>query len=175
MTSDSATVASIKSFISGGFGGMALVFVGHPFDLIKVKLQTSTQYQGTLDAFKSIFASEGMRGLYKGMATPLVGVTPIFAVCFWGYDLGQQLARGISGSSNSDPLSMNQILFAGGFSAIPATLLMTPTERIKVLLQTQGSGKEKLYNGPIDATVKLYKQGGIKSLYRGTGPIISLS
>lgn len=27
--------------------------------------------------------------------------------------------------------------FAGGFSALPATLLMTPIERVKVLLQTQ--------------------------------------
>ena len=25
----------LKSFLSGGFGGMCLVLVGHPFDLIK--------------------------------------------------------------------------------------------------------------------------------------------
>lgn len=31
----------IKYFISGGFGGICTVLVGHPFDTIKVRLQTS--------------------------------------------------------------------------------------------------------------------------------------
>jgi hypothetical protein len=26
------------------------------------------------------------------MSAPLVGVTPIFAICFWGNDVGQALA-----------------------------------------------------------------------------------
>lgn len=32
-----------------------------------------------------------MRGLYKGMAAPMYGVTPIFAICFWAYDLSKQV------------------------------------------------------------------------------------
>ena len=38
-------------------------------------------------------ARSQFRGLYKGMSAPLAGVTPIFAVCFWGYDMGQKLQR----------------------------------------------------------------------------------
>jgi hypothetical protein len=34
----SSTATSVKSFLSGGFGGMCLVAVGHPLDLIKVRL-----------------------------------------------------------------------------------------------------------------------------------------
>jgi solute carrier family 25 carnitine/acylcarnitine transporter 20/29 len=26
------------------------------------------------------------------MSAPLVGVTPIFATCFWGYDMGKLIA-----------------------------------------------------------------------------------
>ena len=33
-----------------------------------------------------------IRGLYRGMSAPLVGVTPIFATCFWGYDMGKLIA-----------------------------------------------------------------------------------
>lgn len=38
--------AGLKAFVSGGFGGACLTFIGHPFDLIKVRLQTSSQYRG---------------------------------------------------------------------------------------------------------------------------------
>ena len=31
------------------------------------------------------------KGLYKGMLSPLFGVTPMFALCFLGYDLGKKL------------------------------------------------------------------------------------
>ena len=35
--------------------------------------------------------SQGFRGLYKGVPAPLVGVTPLFALSFYGYGLGKQL------------------------------------------------------------------------------------
>ena len=76
-----------------------------------------------------------MKGLYRGMAAPLVGVTPIFAVCFWGFEVGKQLARKIEGKGPGEALSTGGILFAGGFSALPATAIMVPAERVKVLLQ----------------------------------------
>lgn len=105
------------------------------------------------------------------MATPLIFVTPLFATCFWGYDLGLKLARYGSKTPADQPLNMAQISFAGGFSALPATVLMTPIERVKVLLQTQkpdaATGK-LLFRGPIDVVKHLYVQGGIKSIYRGT-------
>tara|TARA_R110002050_G_scaffold127626_1_gene248598 strand:- start:801 stop:1025 length:225 start_codon:yes stop_codon:yes gene_type:complete len=69
------------------------------------------------------------------MLAPLVGVTPIFAVCFWGFEVGKQLARKFEGKTANESLTIPGILFAGGFSALPATAVMVPAERIKVLLQ----------------------------------------
>jgi solute carrier family 25 carnitine/acylcarnitine transporter 20/29 len=37
-----STVDPVKSFLSGGFGGIACVLVGHPFDLTYVALDKST-------------------------------------------------------------------------------------------------------------------------------------
>jgi solute carrier family 25 carnitine/acylcarnitine transporter 20/29 len=34
-----------------------------------------------------------VRGLYRGMLAPLAGVTPMFAISFWGYGLGQSLQQ----------------------------------------------------------------------------------
>ena len=67
-----------------------------------------------------------MKGLYRGMSAPLVGVAPIFAICFWGYDQGAKLVRMTSGIEPNEKLSMGQIMFAGGFSAIPTTVITYP-------------------------------------------------
>lgn len=36
---------------------------------------------------------QGLKGLYKGMAAPIIGVTPMFAVCFFGFGLGKKLQQ----------------------------------------------------------------------------------
>lgn len=80
-------------------------------------------YRGTFDCFKKTLAKEvsmravvisgiinymkflllslmflhhllkGVKGLYKGMAAPIIGVTPMFAVCFFGFGLGKKLQQ----------------------------------------------------------------------------------
>uniref|UniRef100_A0A7S4P8F1 Mitochondrial carnitine/acylcarnitine carrier protein n=1 Tax=Paramoeba aestuarina TaxID=180227 RepID=A0A7S4P8F1_9EUKA len=168
--SGGSTKDQVKAFLSGGFGGTCLVAVGHPLDLIKVRLQTSTEYKGVVDCASKTIAKDGVKGLYRGMAAPLVGVTPIFAVCFWGFEVGKQIARKMEGKGANEALSTSGILFAGGFSALPATAVMVPAERIKVLLQVQGqdSGPKK-YNGALDCGKQIFKSEGVRGLYKGTG------
>ena len=67
-------VSEVKNFLAGGFGGICVVISGHPFDTIKVRLQTQPKpapgqppmYAGTLDCVKKTVKHEGFRGLYKG-------------------------------------------------------------------------------------------------------------
>jgi solute carrier family 25 carnitine/acylcarnitine transporter 20/29 len=72
--------AGLRSLAAGGFGGVCAVIVGHPFDLIKVRLQTAERgvYNGAIDAVRKSVAKDGLRrGLYAGVSAPLVGVTPM--------------------------------------------------------------------------------------------------
>lgn len=74
------SLAGLRSLAAGGFGGVCAVIVGHPFDLIKVRLQTAERgvYTGAVDALKKSIAKDGLRrGLYAGVSAPLVGVTPM--------------------------------------------------------------------------------------------------
>ncbi|EAS37526.3 mitochondrial carnitine:acyl carnitine carrier [Coccidioides immitis RS] len=174
-----ATLAQVRSFVAGGVGGVCAVVVGHPFDLVKVRLQTAERgvYSGAIDVVKKTVAREGLaRGLYAGVSAPLVGVTPMFAVSFWGYDLGKTLVRSFSPvpEINGTPqFSIAQISAAGFFSAIPMTLITAPFERVKVLLQIQGqnpppAGQKPKYSGGVDVVRQLYKEGGIRSVFRGS-------
>lgn len=76
----SSLAAQARSFAAGGFGGICAVLVGHPFDLVKVRLQTAEKgvYSSAIDVVRKTIAKDGMRrGLYAGVAAPLVGVTPM--------------------------------------------------------------------------------------------------
>ncbi|KZV91318.1 mitochondrial carrier [Exidia glandulosa HHB12029] len=167
----SATADLVKSFIAGGFGGVAAVLVGHPFDLTKTRLQTAAPgtYTGAVDVVKKALARDGALGLYRGVVPPLIGVTPIFAISFWGYDVGKRLVFAATPNRTSDTLSIPELAAAGFFSAIPQTLVAAPVERAKVLLQVQGQGgAEAKYKGVFDVFRVLYREGGVRSIFRGS-------
>lgn len=48
-------------------------------------------YHGTFDCAKKTLARDGILGFYKGMGAPVMGVAPIFAICFYGYNWGKRI------------------------------------------------------------------------------------
>jgi len=159
------TPSALKSFIAGGCGGVCLVITGQPLDTIKVRVQTSTQYSGALDCFKKTVAKEGFFGLYKGMTTPLVGITPIYAICFFGFGVGQKMQQ----KDPKVPLTIAQTFNAGLVAGLMTTVIMAPGERIKCLLQMQTDPKNQKYKGAMDCARQILKEEGFtRGLYRGT-------
>ncbi|POR32274.1 Mitochondrial carnitine carrier-like protein, partial [Tolypocladium paradoxum] len=170
--------------------------VGHPFDLVKVRLQTAERgvYSSAVDVVRRSVARDGLRrGLYAGVSAPLVGVTPMcephlpppsgptcadaasvtVAVSFWGYDLGKQIVGSASPVGPDGRLSIGQISAAGFLSAIPMTAITAPFERVKVILQVQGQrrlapGEKPRYSGGVDVVRQLYREGGLRSVFRGS-------
>ena len=89
----------------------------------------------------SVFPSsvfQGFRGLYKGMLAPLIGVSPLFAVCFFGYGVGKQLQM----KHPSEVLSLRQHFQAGLLAGVFTTVIMVPGERVKCLMQVRRGGCE---------------------------------
>lgn len=58
-----------KDYLAGVAGGIAVVLIGHPFDTVKTRLQTSPLgiYQGTVDCVMKTFQQEGAKGFYSGI------------------------------------------------------------------------------------------------------------
>jgi len=156
-------------------------FVGHPLDLVKVRIQTlganAANNVSVFGMLRETLSGQGIRGLYRGVSAPLVATAPMFAVSFWGYDMGKRLVRTSeegdpSSKAISAPLSVPQICLAGAFSALPSTVIMAPSERIKCLLQVQANDVEKggktKYKGMADCAKQLFKEGGIRSVFKGS-------
>ncbi|XP_064633947.1 mitochondrial carnitine/acylcarnitine carrier protein-like isoform X2 [Lineus longissimus] len=165
-------ISPFKSFFAGGFGGVCVVFTGHPLDTIKVRLQTMPKpgpgghplYTGTFDCAKKTVAKEGFRGLYKGMGAPMTGIAPIFAICFFGFNLGKKLQQ----KNENDKLNMIQLFQAGMLAGVFTTAIMAPGERIKCLLQIQHGSQKPKYSGPVDVVKQLHKEGGVRNIFKGT-------
>lgn len=160
---DSVLVDNVKSFASGGFGGICAVLTGHPFDLVKVRLQTGL-YNSSVQCVKETIAKDGLKGLYRGVLPPLLGVTPMFAVSFWGYDVGKKIVGSFTGKT-VEQFTITDISTAGFISAVPTTLVAAPFERVKVMMQIQQGAKSKGMGGVI---VDMYKTGGIRSIFKGS-------
>jgi len=56
-----------KDLVGGSIGGIAQVLVGQPFDIVKVRIQTSPSgtYASPLECAKQLLKADGPRGFYK--------------------------------------------------------------------------------------------------------------
>ena len=180
------------SFVSL-FSGALAVFVGHPIDLIKVRMQVlnvpapaaaaaevgaaaavvtpstlihnAAHNSSTIGMLRGVFVREGVNGLYRGVTAPLLAVTPAFAVSFWSYDLGCRILRDYNHSDTNQPLSIGQVSLAGAWSGIPLAMIFGPSERVKCLMQVNKGPK---YNTFARSLQTVYQEGGLRSVFRGT-------
>lgn len=170
-----------KDLTAGTVGGIANLVVGHPFDTIKVKLQSQPspapgqlpKYAGALDAVKKTVAAEGPRGLYKGMGAPLATVAAFNALLFTVRGQMETLLRSEPGAS----LTVKQQVVAGAGAGLAVSFLACPTELIKCRLQAQSSLAEAgaisaaaLPKGPMDVARHVMKDAGLKGLFKGLVP-----
>ncbi|KAH9607058.1 hypothetical protein KSS87_004987 [Heliosperma pusillum] len=169
-----------KDLTAGTVGGVAQLVVGHPFDTIKVKLQSQPtpvagqppRYTGAMDAVRQTIASEGPRGLYKGMGAPLATVAAFNAVLFTVRGQMEAYLRSAPGI----PLTVSQQVVCGAGAGVAVSFLACPTELIKCRLQAQssmsGAGAVK-YSGPIDVAKHVLSEVGAKGLLKGLGPTLA--
>eukprot|EP00985_Skeletonema_marinoi_P032136 scaffold38986_cov153-Skeletonema_marinoi.AAC.3 len=76
-------ISALDDLLAGGVAGSASVIVGHPFDTIKVRLQTSSA-NGNSGKTPSSTAG-GFKSLFKGMSPPLATAAICNAIIFASY------------------------------------------------------------------------------------------
>ncbi|VFQ67248.1 unnamed protein product [Cuscuta campestris] len=171
-----------KDLSSGTVGGAAQLICGHPFDTIKVKLQSQPaplpgqppKYLGAIDAVKQTIAAEGPRGLYKGMGAPLATVAAFNAVLFTVRGQMEALVR----SEPGVPLTVSQQIICGAGAGTAVSFLACPTELIKCRLQAQSTVGASVagvkYSGPMDVVRHVLKsEGGARGLFKGLLPTMA--
>jgi len=157
-----------KDLFSGAAGGVAQVLLGQPFDIVKVRLQTSSKYPNAVSCASSILQNEGPMAFYKGTLTPLIGIGACVSVQFGAFHYARRAFEERNLHSGAAGLSYGQYYAAGAFAGLTNSVLSGPIEHVRIRLQTQPHGADRLYNGPLDCIKKLSAHEGVlRGLYRG--------
>nr|XP_027196507.1 mitochondrial folate transporter/carrier-like isoform X1 [Dermatophagoides pteronyssinus] len=171
-----------EHLVAGISGGVASTLALHPLDLLKVRLavndgQVSTrpQYSGLVNAVKTIFRSEGIRGFYRGVTPNCWGAGTSWGLYFLFYNAIKSHMSNV-GEIQMD-LNAGQHIMAACEAGIMTLVLTNPIWVVKTRLCLQYGGMSenavqptKRYRGMVDALAKIYRFEGIRGLYRGFVP-----
>ncbi|KAI1308289.1 carrier protein YMC2 [Xylaria venustula] len=174
-----------KGFVAGVFSGIAKLSVGHPFDTIKVRLQTTdpSRFHGPLQCVTQTIRNEGVRGLYKGATPPLVGWMFMDSLMLGSLTIYRRLLAEhvfaphpptLHDALQHPPDVLSHLPPSGhGIAGILAgstvSFIAAPVEHIKARLQIQyaATKSERLYRGPLDCIHKIYGAHGLRGVYKG--------
>eukprot|EP00897_Mesotaenium_endlicherianum_P004297 jgi/Mesen1/3896/ME000208S02907 len=88
---DTSQLGRGSMLIAGGVAGAAFWASVYPTDVIKSMIQIddykNPKYKGTMDAFRKVWATEGVKGLYRGFGPAMARSVPANAACFLAYEL----------------------------------------------------------------------------------------
>ncbi|ESK94138.1 mitochondrial ornithine transporter 1 [Moniliophthora roreri MCA 2997] len=136
MSSKSSSLATINELLAGSVGGAAQVIVGQPLDTIKTRAQIAPKgmFKGPMDILTQTIRKEGFFALYKGMASPLIGIAGVNSLLFAAYGVSKRII------SPYPQLSLPQIALAGAMAGAANAILASPVEMFKVRMQGQYGG-----------------------------------
>lgn len=160
--------SNIKEIIAGFTAGGVQVLVGQPFDLVKVRLQTSITASTTpWQVITSTLTKEGPLAFYKGTLAPFFGVGACVSVQFFAFMEAKRQILSRFGKNDQKDLTLGQFYLAGAVAGIVNTPITSPVEQVRIILQTQPSGEKRIFHGPRDAVMKIYKSHGFSGIFRG--------
>jgi solute carrier family 25 carnitine/acylcarnitine transporter 20/29 len=150
--------------IFGGISGTFGVLVGHPFDTLKLRMQMPGGPGSLLVAARSLLATEGVRGLFKGAFSISLGQAPINAMIFGANHFATEV---LQGQQSGTPLTTAQLFACGTFSGLMQSLVLSPFELLKVQQQMHGVGCQGETLSFREVSQSIVHRFGWLGLYRG--------
>lgn len=162
-----------RDMSAGCLGGAVSVLLGQPFDLIRVRLQTS-QGGNPFSVTKDIWVHEGPRAFYKGASMPLIFTGVAATVQFSVFHRMREVFDGQNAARKRRlQLGLGQQYLAGGVAGLANSFITGPVEHIRTRLQLQPTGAMRLYSGPKDCIRQIVSKAGPAGLYKAF-PITAL-
>ncbi|KAK6911939.1 Mitochondrial substrate/solute carrier [Dillenia turbinata] len=162
-----------KFFFLGAalFSGVSAAL--YPVVVLKTRQQVAQSQVSSIKTAISIMRLEGIRGLYRGFGTSLMGTIPARALYMTALEVTKgNVGTGIVKLGVPEPTAAAVANAAAGLSAaMAAQLVWTPIDVVSQRLMVQGSNASTAckYLGGIDAFRKIIRTDGLRGLYRGFG------
>ncbi|KAJ7124055.1 mitochondrial carrier [Mycena crocata] len=131
------SLATVNELLAGSVGGAAQVLVGQPLDTVKTRAQIAPKgmFKGPMDILTQTVRKEGFFALYKGMASPLLGIAGVNSLLFASYGVSRRII------SPFPQLTLGETAVAGSMAGAANAILASPVEMFKVRMQGQYGGE----------------------------------
>ncbi|KAF2204192.1 mitochondrial carrier [Delitschia confertaspora ATCC 74209] len=163
---------------AGAASGALTSFFLTPIELVKCKMQVplesptpSLRQPGILSIIASVYKHQGLSGFWHGQMGTFLRETGGGAAWFGGFEGMKIIFHRIGSSSKQDnELPVYQRMIAGAVAGMSYNFLFFPADTIKSRMQTEDVSKllgRKQTFGSVGRAI--WKQHGVKGLYRGCG------
>ncbi|KIW69004.1 hypothetical protein, variant [Phialophora macrospora] len=151
------------NMLAGAFAGIAEHTVMYPVDLMKTRMQIINPsagglYTGLSHAVSTIYRIEGLRTLWRGVTSVIVGAGPAHAVYFGTYEFVKESAGGNKADGKHHPLAAAA---SGACATIASDALMNPFDVIKQRMQVHGS----TYSSITQCARSVWRAEGLSAFY----------
>ena len=145
--------SSLDVVVAGTLGSMVGEVISYPID--QVKTQCLTQGSSFLVAATTLARQRGVRGVFAGLPSPLVGAFFVKSTVFGAREFWKAALRRLGVARGAGALS------AFGAGAV-ASLVVAPVERVKIVVQLDGGASA----GTQATALRLWRTG---ALFLGVG------
>eukprot|EP00004_Rigifila_ramosa_P001872 TRINITY_DN11870_c0_g1_i1.p1 TRINITY_DN11870_c0_g1~~TRINITY_DN11870_c0_g1_i1.p1 ORF type:complete len:279 (+),score=47.18 TRINITY_DN11870_c0_g1_i1:250-1086(+) len=166
-----------RTLVAGASAGVASAAAGSPFEMVKTRFQAQSpvlqlnnqfQYTSLSGAFLSVFRTEGVSGLFRGVTAAMWRTGVGSAVQLSTFDTLKRffVERGLT---PQDTLVTD--FCASAISGVLVTTAMNPFDVVRTRLWNQKTtAAEQMYRGPLDCLVKTARAEGVQGLFKGWLP-----
>lgn len=159
----------------GGLAGVLSWLFIHPADVIKVRMQLSSnggsaQYRGVVDAVQTISRKEGFSAMYSGLSAALTR-----QMTYTTLRLGLYASLREKVADENGKVSMAAKFGVGTAAGGIASAISTPVEVAMVRMYSDGAAapaQRRGYRNIGDALVRIAREEGVLGLWSGASPTI---
>ena len=125
--------------VSGGLASCTAEICTLPIDRTKVMMQIATDSKGLVGTMRNVIEKEGAGALFKGAKPALPRQASYQSIKMALYEpIRDAVMRATSDDPNADP-TLWQMILAGGIAGAVGTFLTSPTDLVKVRMQSGAS------------------------------------
>ncbi|CAG8435768.1 6222_t:CDS:2 [Diversispora eburnea] len=167
-------VSGPKSMLAGlGAGMVEATLVVTPTETIKTKLIHDTtrekpQYKGMVHGIRTIVATEGLGGIYRGLFPVMMRQGANQAVRFSTYSTLKQEFQKYSSTSPEQPLPWAVTFGMGAIAGIVTVYSTMPLDVIKTKMQ--GLRAKELYKNSFHCGWRVLTEEGVPAFWKGATP-----
>ena len=158
----------VKLVAIGGIAGASAKTFVAPLERLRIMAQTGAS-KNAFDTLASIYATEGVRGYWRGNFINCARIFPARGILFSSNDFYVNLAEKTAGVSRKRP----ELLFAcGSLAGITATVTTYPLDVVRTRIAGRSVVGSNYSGGIVQAVERIRSTEGLAGFYRGAGPTV---